>query len=186
MQFQTADGHAIFISEERANHLAAHPDVLEFLPEAISKIVIGDATGRLKKEVGMGRIVGTAGLVDTPDITLTSETYFAFRTHRKFPSHISMEGKGKASDTITVSVDFDESTKKWMLITAYIGYFAPSEPLYFFDPTSFHYEDSSQFKESLHFWMTHALLYDPLVTGTPYISTWEKEIEKVKNQYLSS
>lgn len=181
MRLKTADNTIVEIDEITQTKLSAHPDVIELLPEAISKLTLSAERGMLKTDIEMGRIVGMRTLVETPEIELNTPTHFAYRNERKFPSHISMSKKGSPCSTVAISILKSPESDSWKLITAFVGKSVPSEPFYFFDPESRLYNNESQLKTSLDFWVKHALTVEPGVTGEIYESTWNNELEKIKS-----
>lgn len=184
MQFTTADNKVVHIDESGLKHLAAHPDVSDLLPEAISKMVIGDEEDKVQQAVEMGRVVGRAGIVDTLDVTLDTPIHFAFRAERPNPTPVVLEGEGKESSTVAVSVYFHKESGQWRLITAFIGVPAPNEPFRYFDKNSWFYKNEARFKLCLDFWMKHALVYEPEISGEPFESTWRAELEKAEKKFL--
>jgi hypothetical protein len=179
MKFITANGEVVHVDEKTLSKLKAHPDVLEFLPETFSKFKVSERSGLIKESINLGRIIGKSGLVDTPEIELNTKTQFAYRTERKYPSHISTMGEGKSCETVAISIKKVENT--WELATAFIGVNSPSEPFYYFDKESRFYKDENQLHISLDFWMKHALMYEEGVTGDVYESTWAEELERISN-----
>lgn len=180
MMFISLDSQSVIIDELTEKKLAAHPGVRDLLPEAISRLSLGDESGRIKKEVDMGRVIGMTDLVAVPDVGYDTQTQFAYRKERKYPSHVRAVDQKFPCTTIALSLVRNEGESEWNLITAFVGKSAPSEPFYYFDKKSWFYRDEKQFKESLDFWMAHALLIDKRSMGEPYVSTWSTEIEKVK------
>lgn len=183
MKLKTADDTMVEIDEVTQTKLSAHPEVMELLPEAISKLTLHAESGMVKTDIEMGRVVGIRALVETPEIELNTPTYFAYRKERKFPSHISTTKKGGPCGTVAISVLKSPESNSWKLITAFVGKSVPSEPFYYFDQESRLYKNESQLKTSLEFWIKHALTVEPDVTGEVYESTWEKELEKIKAKF---
>lgn len=161
------------VNKEAQEHLTAHPDVSTLLLAAISKLTIGDSVSHIEKEINFGRVVGISNLIPIPKVGIDQKTYFAFRKARKCPSHVVLNQKDESCDTITVEVNFDESSQKWILSTAYIGHICPNEPFYFENKTT------PEFKEALAFWSEHALIYDETTMNEPFKSTWQDELKKV-------
>jgi hypothetical protein len=173
-QLVTAGGEIIFISDEMMDHLQAHPDVIEFLNEAASRLDIKDKTGHFEEGVNMGRIIGISGLVQTETISLNQKTYFANRISRDFPCRIDPESKGNACDNITIAIKFDEKSKTYNLLTAYIGFPCPDLP---YDVPD---RNGDDYRKSLDFWCQHALTYDENVMGLIFESTWEEVLKESK------
>lgn len=178
MELSSSNGTIVYVDDLTINKLQAHPDVLEFLSEAISKLEISENSEHLKVNVDLGRVIGKSGLIETPEIQLETKTYFAYRKNRKYPSHISKQRDGTESQTVAITIK--KILNKWKLITAYIGLNTPSEPFYYFDKDSWYYKDEKQLQESLDFWTKHAIAYDENTTGDIYESTWTDEIDRIK------
>jgi len=182
MQFITADGKTVFVDGVGVKHLKAHPDVSNLLPEAISKMIIGDGLNKVQQAIEMSRVVGRAGLLDTTDTNLDTRINFAYRAERDAPSPVVVNAVGKESTTVAVSVYFHKESGQWRLVTAFVGVPAPNEPFYYFDKNSWHYKDEERFKLCLDFWIKHALVYEPEISGEPFESTWRAELEKAKSK----
>lgn len=170
-KYNSACGKEIFVTAETIQHLKAHPDVVEFLEEAISKTNIPEGVARFEEAINLGREIGISSLIETKPILPDEETDFAIRVEREFPVRISLEGEGKVCDLVTMKIVFDEKTKKYNLITAYIGPNTPSNP-YYADRTS------DEYRKSLDFWCNHALAYDPKIMGKPFKSSWNFILKK--------
>lgn len=160
----------VMVDKAGESHLVSHPDVIKFLPEAISKFNVKESKiredGVIVAEVNLGRIIGKTGLIKTNAIKMDEETLFSYRHDHSYPTRV-VKGEGEDCDTITLAVKPENN--KWALLTAYLGYICPDEPFYIKD------HSSAEFKESLNFWSTHALAYDPAVMQEPFTSTWRKE-----------
>jgi len=167
-KIRTACGKDIHITEHARKHLSAHPDVLEFLEEAISKVVIPEGATNFEEAINLGRIVGESKLIETEKISPDQKTTFALRLERKYPSRVAVGEKGIPCDSVTIEIKFDETKKEYYLSTAYIGYPCPYEPAYIEDKTS---ED---FKKALDFWSSHALVFDPKIMGPTFEASWEE------------
>lgn len=104
MQFSTADKQIVFVNDETQHHLTAHPDVIALLPEAISKLIIGDSVSRVEKEITLDRAIGISSLIEVPKVSIDQKTYFALRNARSYPSHVALDKEGEACNTVTVEV----------------------------------------------------------------------------------
>lgn len=165
---RTACGRFLNIGPRAQMHLAAHPDVLAHLPEAISKTHLPTDGLMLEREVPMGRVIGRGGLVKTPPIGMDSEALFALRHNRKFPSRIAPLGAvGAESSTVVLIAKPSASVLgEYELITAWIGVLARKEP---WDPSISLREE---FDECLRFWSTSALVFDDATMTSPIVSSW--------------
>lgn len=63
--YETKCGGKINVTHQGWSHLQAHPNVLEHLQEAISKIQLPAKPQKIEFEVDLGRIVGRQGIVET-------------------------------------------------------------------------------------------------------------------------
>ena len=176
--FRTLDGKIIIVNKETEEHLIAHPEVLPFLKEAISKVTLIDAdkdVSSISKEVDFGRNIGTNNLVETKEISPQDKMLFAYRKARKHPTHIVMARAGEDCPTMVIQIKFDKIIEKWLLMTAYIGHATndPHEPFYISD------KNSEEFKKSLEFWSRHALVYNQETMDLPFESTWKDELGKI-------
>jgi hypothetical protein len=168
----SADGKEIFITQETRKHLLAHPDVLEYLEEAVSKVKIPAGTIRFKEAISLGREIGVSSLVETKPIHPDEETDFAMRIEREYPVRVSLEGQGITSDEVTLKIILNERSQKYFLITAYIGPNTPSNP-YYADRTS------DEFEKSLDFWCRHALTHDPKIMKKSFKASWNSVLTRV-------
>jgi len=164
-KFISTNGKEVFVTAETKKHLSAHPDVLEFIEEAVAKVHIPDTASLFKETISLGREIGISSLIETKPIRPDEETDFAMRVEREYPVRVSLNAKGSACDSVTLKIVFDEKSKKYFLITAYIGPNTPSNPYY----TN---RTSDEYKESLEFWCSHALAYDPKIMGKPFKASW--------------
>ena len=172
-KFLSANGKEVFVTAETKKHLSAHPDVLEFLEEAIAKVRITDDIVFFKEAISLGREISISSLINTKLILPDEETDFAMRIEREYPVRISLNAEGSACDLVTLKIKFDEKSKKYFLITAYIGPNTPSNP-YYTDRTS------DEYKKSLEFWCSHALAYDPTIMKKPFRASWNSILNKIK------
>lgn len=173
MEYLTANHQKVYLDESTREHLSAHPDVYPLLSEAIATLSLPNDMGSVEREVCMGRTVGICTLVTTAPVQFDQETTFVYRKARRYPTRVVTDAQGTACDTITLSLIKKENSE-WHLITAYIGRLCPDEPYYVSD------KNSPAFKDSVAFWSTHALVYDPAVAaGDIFRSSWKRELEKV-------
>lgn len=174
-KFKTACGKDIYLREERKKHFLAHPDVLDFMNEAISKIVIPDNATYFEEAINLGRTIGEAKLIEVEKIAPEQKTTFALRLERKFPSRVAMGAKGIPCDCVTVEIKFDDLKKEYYLSTAYIGYPCPDEPSHIKDKTS------DDFKKALDFWLNHALVFNPKIMGSVFKASWNEVLSRQYN-----
>ncbi|KKT72308.1 MAG: hypothetical protein UW66_C0006G0004 [Candidatus Moranbacteria bacterium GW2011_GWF1_44_4] len=168
----TANGKTISIPEDTKKHLSAHPDVLEFLEEAISKTVVPEKAKYFEGAINLGRIIGESKLIETEKIMPNEKTTFAFRLERKYPSRVIKNEKGMLCDSVTIEIKFDNVKKEYYLSTAYVGFPCPYEPFYISDETS------DEFKQALDFWCKHALVYDSVIMDSAFEASWDEVLKK--------
>jgi len=173
-KYSTACGKEVFVTAETMNHLKAHPDVVEYLTEAISRANIPNGSTIYRETVDMGRTVGISALIETDRISLNDETYFAKRIEREYPVRIILNVVGQPTAKVTLKVVFDEMENKFLLQTAWIGPDAP--PLPYNVPGDL----GGELEKSLGFWCSHALAYDPKVMGKPFKTSWNFILNKEK------
>jgi len=171
-KFKTACGKDIYLREERKKHFLSHPDVLDFVDEAISKIVIPNSATYFEEAINMGRTIGEAKLIEVEKISPAQKTTFALRLERKFPSRVAVNGKGIPCDCVTVEIKFDELKNEYYLSTAYIGFPCPDEPFNIKDKTS------DDFEKAIDFWCSHALIFDPKIMGPVFEASWNEVLSK--------
>ena len=77
-------------------------------------------------------------------------------------------------DTDLVSIIADPAEDgSYDLASAWFGALAPQEP---WDPDLG--GDPPAYEESIHFWCSHALVYNPEVMDEPFQSTWEEVLQE--------
>jgi hypothetical protein len=167
-QLKTNDGKSVYITPEIKEHLLAHADVVEFLEEAVAKLEIPDGIAWIGVAVNLGRIVGVSKLVKVGEVLPNQKTFFAKRLAHEFPTHVTLNREGEPCDSITLEIKYDENEKKYFLNTAHFGFPCPDEPFYIAD------KESNEFKESLGFWRSHALVYEEKIMAPVFEAAWEK------------
>ena len=152
-------GAAVAVPEQTQKHLQAHPEVGAVLEEAVSaaRFPRGEFA---RLEVGLGRVVGHDSLVVD-----TESCLFALRKGREKASRASLKGAPE-SERISLVAYWDEERELHVLIAAWVGILAPREP---WDPNI---SSHREFQESLAFWNSHALVWDPEVMGPTFESSW--------------
>jgi hypothetical protein len=167
-KIKTSCAKDVFINAQTRRHLLAHPDVLPFLEEAISKISIPAGALRFEKAVSLKKIIGVSMLVKTRAVRLNEKTMFAKRINHQWPTRVAPDTGGSACDSVTVAVKFEKERKRYVLLTAYVGYPCPDEP------ASIPQVNRKKFKESLDFWRKHALVFNEKTMDPYFESTWKK------------
>lgn len=163
-EHKTACGGTIVIPRKAEDHLRAHPEVLEILPEVIGKVSLPQDGSFLAEAVEMGRCVGVSGRVSTPAIGLDEPATFAQRVGRTRPSRVIVGVEGPEVSTVVVlAFPSREEKGTYVLVTSWVGDLAPKEP---WDATP------GEFQEALAFWSSNALVWDSAVMSEPFESTW--------------
>jgi len=171
--FVTRDGRRLVPYDNAAEYFAAHPGALELLAEVAPTIQLPEDGSRLEVQLDLGRELGCASLIKTAPIGIDEEDTFALRSGRDKPSRVIRPWSDwyQAVSTFVVVGRPDNrlAPGDYRLTTAYVGQIAPREP---WDKKlgSSHVSD----EESLAFWLTHALVWDPTTMGKPFRSTWRQ------------
>lgn len=169
-KYKTACGGYFSITERVRSHLTAHPDVIKHIGEAISKVRLPSNGAKLECEVQMGRIIGLGGIVRTSPLEFQSQSLFALRSNRKFPSRVAPLGAvGEESPSIVVIGKPTGIRGEYELITAWIGILARKEP---WDPNI---SSREEFEDCLKFWSSMALVFEK-GTMQPVIETSWSEV----------
>lgn len=178
-QYRTACNGAINISQQAKHHLDAHPNVVEHLHAAIGKIHLPIHRKKFETEIDMGTFIGRAGVVKTAPIQIEDRALFALRTNRKLPSRVANAGElGDKTSRIVVVARPSLMENQYDLITAWIGTLAKKEP---WDGSI---SERGDFHESLRFWSSTALVYDPAVMRPVFESSWKEVLMHGKCRFL--
>lgn len=163
-------GSRVVISRRSIAHLAAHPDVIPILPEAIR---LADFSGRdfVELVIDFGRVVGKCSLIECGDDTPDTKMLFAVRKGRIHPSRVTHSTMRDTTSVALVARKTDAKT--YQLITAFFGVITKREP---WDPSL----NLVSRREALSFWCRHALAYSPDVMDGIFESTWQAVLEKVR------
>lgn len=165
----TACGGSIVVLPKAEDHLRAHPEVQTLLQEAIGRVRLPQDGSFLAVEAQMGRVVGRSGCVATPHIRFDDPASFALRTGREKPSRVVLDAEGpETTKVVVLAFASKESRGQYVLVTSFVGELAPKEPW------DRNIRSQEELQESLDFWCSHALAYDPSVMGEPFASTWRR------------
>jgi hypothetical protein len=168
MKLKTKNSSNVIVPNKTLLHLQAHPEVMQFLEEAIRLLDLPTDNSFLRKEIEMGKIIGISGCVETPRIQMNELTLFAQRIERNHPSRVVYQ-EGTETSKISILAFPDRSGNgDYILITAWIGSLAPKEP---WDPNI---GSKEELEESIKFWTTHALVYNPSIMGEVLSTSWEE------------
>ncbi len=167
-EFKTACGGRIVVPRKAEDHLRAHPEVVDLLPEAVARVRLPRNGVFLSAEVEMGRVVGRSGCVKTPPITPTDHTLFAQRVGRDKSSRVIMGEGEETTKVVVLAFASREEAGTYVLVTSWAGSLARKEP---WDPMI---KTQAEHQESLDFWCSNALVWDSSVMGEPFESTWEQ------------
>jgi len=130
----------------------------------------------LKIAVDMGRLVGLSGAVETREVGLEESATFARRIGKPRASRVvcGVEMPPTSLVTLIVAPLFTQvvPNKKvfrfeYKLVVAYFGEAAEKEP---WDPRI---ETDEEYKRSLAYWLSHALIYGICEMDEPFISNWQ-------------
>jgi len=165
---KTSCGGQIIVPPKTALHLRAHPEVERLLGEVCERLTLPSDSSFLRCEVEMGRIVGFAGCVETPPVKVDEPATFARRIERSGPSRVVMMQREETTKISLLAFPSREDARTYVLITAWVGSLAPKEP---WDPNI---SSEIERRESLAFWLSHALVYDPSVMGESFTSSWSE------------
>lgn len=178
-QYRTACNGAINISHQAKRHLDAHPNVVDYLHAAIGKLHLPIHREKFESEIDMGRPIGRAGVIKTVPIQVGDRALFALRANRKLPSRVANAGElGEKTSRIVVVARPSLTENQYDLITAWIGTLAKKEP---WDRSI---AERGDFHESLRFWSSTALEYDPAVMGPVFESSWKEVLMLGKCRFL--
>ena len=166
-KFKTACGGTIVVPRKTEDHLRAHPEVEGLLSEAIAKVRLPQGGAFLSVEVEMGRIIGRSGCVQTLTISQNDRSLFAQRVGRERPSRVIVGEGEETTKAVVLAFASREEAGTYMLVTSWVGSLARKEP---WDRTI---SSDQEYQECLHFWSTHALVWDPAVMSEPFEATWE-------------
>jgi len=160
-------GGFINLTDSLREHLEAHPEILDLIPEIVSKVNIPTDGCRLASQISLGRVVGKSSLINTKKIGLSDKTWFAMRKNRMKASRV-IPGETPLDTDIVTIVANPVAENRYELVTAWFGVFAPKEP---WDP--YLADDLPAYEESIHFWCSHGLVYSSETMLEPFESNWE-------------
>lgn len=170
-EFKAACGGRVIVPRKAENHLVAHPEVRNLLPEAIGRVKLPRDGAFLSAEVEMGRVVGRSGCVSTPPINPNHLSLFAQRIGRERPSRVII-GEGELTTKVVVlAFPVRGEVGTYVLVTSWVGSLAPKEP---WDCTI---ASDQEYQDCLQFWCSHALVWSSDVMGEPFESAWEEVLK---------
>ncbi|HNU96315.1 MAG TPA: hypothetical protein PKH95_02815 [Candidatus Magasanikbacteria bacterium] len=172
----------VFVSEKTREHLLAHPDVIQYLQEAIGKADLSEVEKIFKIEINLGKNIGKSYCIPTEPLRGKTKALFAKRKNRLGPSRV-VYGQGVDCSSITLlGARSIYEPDNFVLFTAYIGHLADMEPW------DINIKDGETMKSAYDFWRTHALVYDPNDKNTSFIEepqekTWEQVMQEMQPIY---
>ena len=166
--YKTPCGGSIILTEGVREHLEAHPGILDLVPEIALKVSLPTDGSRLACQTSLGRDVGQSSLINTKKIGLSESAWFAVRKNRMKASRVVPDAGPADTDLVSIVANPVEK-KSYELVTAWFGAMAPKEP---WDPDLA--DDPAAYEESINFWCSFALIYDPAVMDAPFESMWGK------------
>ncbi|RLG28193.1 hypothetical protein DRO03_10405 [Methanosarcinales archaeon] len=166
MKKKTACGGTIVVPRKAQEHLRAHPEVQKILAEAVGKVSLPRNGEFLAVEVEMGRVVGLSGCVKAPRVEIDDLAFFAQRIERKTPSRVVVSEGEPTTKVVVLAFASREDKRTYILVTSWVGSLAPKEPW------DRNIRNNEEFRESLDFWSSHALVHDPAVMGEVFENSW--------------
>ena len=176
MNFRTKNDSFVMISERVSPPLMVDPDLRKLIYEAIEKhLNLPDQVGRnysYKQSMDFGRIIGGCACVPVD----SESGWFASRRGKRTALPVVFDREKLETSFLTLTLVKHRFEDLWVVVDFYIGSATPCAP----------YDrllqlGSSEYQQSLDFWTSHALVYDPETMAEPYESSWEQELEKLKS-----
>jgi hypothetical protein len=167
-EYRTACGGRIVVPPKTADHLRAHPEVVEHLGDAIARVRLPDGGAFLRVAVEMNQLVGRSGCVQTPLIGLQDKSLFAQRIGRERPSRVVIGEGEETTKFVVLAFPARGETGTYVLVTSWVGSLA------FKEPWDSMIKTQEEYQESLGFWCSNALVWDADVMSAPFESTWEE------------
>lgn len=167
-EYPTKDGRAIHITPIGREHMRAHMSVIPLLDEAMAQVELPKDGSGIAVAVDLHRPLEKATKVETPDIGLDGEAWFAKRHNRLGATHIVLDGDSEqmVSTVVIIAKPPVADQNKYLLRSAYIGTTSPPEP--------YAVKTEEERAVALGHWSTHALVYTPSDMGAPFRSTWRQ------------
>jgi hypothetical protein len=165
-EFKTACGGRIVVPRKAEDHLVAHPEVRNFMPEAIGRVVLPQNGAFLSAEVEMGGIIGRSGRVSTTQVTTSDRILFAQRIGRNKPSRVIIGESEETTKVVILAFASRDEVGTYVLVTSWVGSLAPKEP---WDPNI---RNDAERQECLRFWCTHAFVWNPTMMSDHFESSW--------------
>lgn len=172
-KLKTACGGFVVIPPKAMDHLVAHPDVHNVLPEAVSRVILPRDGTFLTAEIEMGRVVGRSGCVKAPPINIGDRALFAQRIGRNFPSRVILREGEETTKIAVLAFASRENMGTYVLVTSWVGPCATKEP---WDQSI---NSTKEFQHCLQFWRHNALAWKPTIMSEPFESSWEDILRKV-------
>lgn len=179
-KFWTADGGMIIIPPKAENHLVAHPEVRDFLPEAIGRVMLPSDGAFLSTEVEMGRVVGRSGCVETYPISPSDRSLFAQRIGRERPSRVIIGEGEETTKVVVLAFASRGEARTYILVTSWVGSLAPKEP---WDPMI---KSREEYQDCLQFWCSNALVWDSTGMSEPFESSWAEVLFRAVAELIES
>ena len=177
--YKTRCGGIMHITQKAKSHLQAHPEVLSFLQNGIERISLPKDGQKYEGEIDFGRVIGRSGLTRTSPLGVGNQADFTVRKGRTLPSRVvSTNQIGEETTKIVVVARPTFEEKHYELITSWMGPLAKKEP---WDPSI---KTIEEFRESLKFWTSFALVYKPQVMGPIWTSTCMKILNENNCRFL--
>ncbi len=177
------DKNIMNIPDIQKEHLKAHSDVIKYLPEILTeKLKYSENGSFINEQIYFPEKIGFSGAVDTKEIDLDEEVWFAQRSGgRAGPTRVTIEYDPVEVDMVTVialkdKIKSENSDKNnWKLLTAYIGEAAEREPWSEFRDRE-NRIDFKSLEDSVEFWTRRAMTYNEDDFNEPFKSTLRRVI----------
>lgn len=171
--FCAGEGEIILLGRDidsaRTNGLPA-----DLIASAISRVELPSKGRSLRATIDLGCHIGMESCVE---IGAWEEQYFALRFGTHHPVRVVTDILPQPTTCVTI---YARRTNDWVLQACHLG---PSTPRLPHDQHFKNTPNSDSFRESWLFWHNHALVYDPVRMGQPFVSTWEREVEMASRIY---
>ena len=178
--YVTASGAVVTPFENAAEYWARDETLVTLFEEVVAGLEIPEGVHNHAFEIDMGRPVGRATLLATPQVTIDELMgSFVKRPERRGPSRvIVVHDRAPAISTSVVVVaqryTWTDDQRvyapgEYMLKTAYVGQVTPNEPWNTRPGTP-------EREASLEFWCRHAIVWTPHMSD-PKITNWREILD---------
>lgn len=149
---RTADGYEVY--DRHSSHIRGHPQVQPYVEQALAQISTHGKDFFIE-EVTFDAPIGVTLCVQTSP---EDDILFAKRGNREGLSRFVKHKEPAASTSLTCILY--KKRHVYILETAYVGVIAPPEP-WDIQAHVRHEDSNASYTQSVQFWKTHALIYNP-------------------------